>query len=450
MPRKRNLSRMNLRLRWRRWLESPERWVAIDRYSNIEPYVYDPNGTRGFLEKLRREVTNPDDVDHVHFCIDCWVPSINATQIPNASPVAGTNLAVVCADCHVNWVNCHGCDVPQRSVNSVLIEGDLLPYCHTCLNSTFSYCGTCRIHYPVGAPGHRHDGSDCCDSKAKEFVVGGLKNDTRLAVTLPAGVISEVGITEIRNHLINWGYTTYAVSEPVSSRDPVKYREIHSMACRIEEVGTEWHAKNGNYTKRLSRFAHKEFKLKIPPEVLTVVGNFARDHSTSIDFEIETTRELNMTADKFAHEGSCWWSSYFASRCTLKTNGGFGVRTFNKQGRIKGRAWVMPLKVVTGAVGIEHLEPTYNTEAEAYVVFNGYGDLSGYSGSRVLAHLTGMTYRKIKFECEPMYVNGDSAYLVGSEEIVSKYAKRLVLDVFQHSNLFESEQVAPEREMANA
>ena len=60
-------------------------------------------------------------------------------------------------------------------------------------------------------------------------------------------------------------------------------------------------------------------------------------------YETELAERLNLPRGDFAHEGSCWWTDYEHSRCSLKTCGGFGLRTFNGD-VVTGRAWVMPLR----------------------------------------------------------------------------------------------------------
>jgi len=73
------------------------------------------------------------------------------------------------------------------------------------------------------------------------------------------------------------------------------------------------------------------------------------------------------------------------------------------------------------------------------VVFNGYGDLYGYTASRIIAHLAGWTYRKIDFECSPMYINS-GGYLVAPEPVAEKYTDgELRLSVSQHSSLYDRE-----------
>jgi hypothetical protein len=146
-----------------------------------------------------------------------------------------------------------------------------------------------------------------------------------------------------------------------------------------------------------------------------------------------------MSAAAFYHDDSCWWQGYSESRCALKTNGGFGLRTFDRHGDVTGRAWVMPLKLSASG----HLEPTFNTETpDAFTVFNGYGDLAGYTAPRIVGHMAGWTYRKIGFDASPMYVNA-GGYLVAPEEVAKKYDgtnNYLILRLSQHADLLKREQ----------
>jgi hypothetical protein len=95
------------------------------------------------------------------------------------------------------------------------------------------------------------------------------------------------------------------------------------------------------------------------------------------------------------------------------------------------------------------LVPTFDTMSpDAFVAFNGYGDLNGYTGARVMAAMAGWTYARISFECSPMYVNA-GGYLIAPEEIVQT-CKSLDLSVRQHANLNEMEIANAEMDTANA
>lgn len=281
---------------------------------------------------------------------------------------------------------------------------------------------------------------NCCTSPQQQFFVRNdgdepLANDTRATVTLPAGVISAPGLQQIRDYLHRTGFSGLAYSVPL--------------------LGDEWQTRDGNYPKRLSRLAYKNSEqLRLPPEVLSHIGCIARDHSKQASTAIEITRRLNLSSAAFGNRGSCWWGSggYGYSRCAFKTNGGFGLRSFgdgnpehNSNSYVTGRAWVLPLKLDQYR---GDLTPTFATMTpDAFLVFNGYGELGGYTAPRILAHMTGWTYRKTGFACRQMYVNA-GGYLVAPEDLVAQQlpaGSTLELSVERHASLFEREQAAATR-----
>jgi hypothetical protein len=181
----------------------------------------------------------------------------------------------------------------------------------------------------------------------------------------------------------------------------------------MDAVGDQWQGKRGNYTRRLSREVYNTMGLKIPGALVSKIGNYAKEHSSDTsEWAVEFTRDLNLSPEDFCHEDSCWWGSYYESRCALKSWGGLGIRTFENDGYADvptGRAWVQPLN--------KDMQPTHNTiNAHAYVVFNCYEALSMAKPARIIAHLTGRTYRKIQLNSDAQYINGDSGWLVADEE----------------------------------
>ncbi len=270
----------------------------------------------------------------------------------------------------------------------------------------------------------------CCAAPQQSFTVRNdgqppLASDTRVTITMPAGVISPEGIREIR-------YCLFRAAQ--WSVPPDDERRLVGLGWNLAPLGEEWQTRTGNYTKRLSRHAYKEHELKLSPEILSEVGCIARDHSKPVDFTVEVTRDLNRSSRYFGNHGSCWWGCYKESRCALKTNGGFALRSFGPSGEVSGRAWVMPLRLD----GDGNLVPTFDTVTpDAFVLFNGYGELGNYTGARVMASMAGWTYKKIGFECEPMYINA-GGYLIAPEE-TAQNVSALHLSVEAHSDLSETE-----------
>lgn len=387
-----------------------------------------------FARHLRSVLTDPESVSRIRFCAICNTPGLVES---------GTALMRgewVCASDVLNCYPCFHCG-QLAAVTTHMHNNSRV--CDPCRDEHWFFCEECddwAQNENMGQHGHGGDGedSDCgCQVYATTFSIkngdGILDNDTPTKITLPGGLISDEGTGAISDYLRLMACSYNEDGEP--------YLDTSSRIWNdLAELGSRWQTRDGNYTKRLSRLAYKKHKMKIPPTVLSRVGDIARDHSKPIDFEVAVTRELNMSPTDFWHRDSCWWQSYSSSRCALKSNGGFAIRTFSddRYQPVSGRSWVMPLKF--DRTGRPQFKPTFETfEPDAFVVFNGYGALEGYAAARILAHMVGLTYRRISFSCSPMYVNS-GGYLVSSEEIAHPYTDSgLGLAVEHHSNLFETE-----------
>lgn len=340
----------------------------------------------------------------------------------------GDHGEVYCDEC---WDDCSHCGGSHPRRNMRTFDYDL--YCDEC----WGYCPDCDSEiwgdrYEVGACEDCHI---CCESPQTVFRVpfegGVIGQDERVTVSLPAGVVSDEGMEEIRDAITAHRFDNYTHAE-----HPEAWYHWSYLAENIPDMDSTWQMRDGNLTKRISRMAYKKYGLKVPPELMSQIGNIASQHSDGSDFEIEVTRDLNLPSGEFCHEDSCWWGSYVESRCVLKTNGGFGIRSFGDCGTPTGRAWVMPLKKDDG-----RLCPTFETlHPEAYVVFNGYEELDGYRAARVLAQMVGGTYRKIGLEVGGMYINSQAGYLVAREVIASQHTDgSLNLSATRHSDLWENE-----------
>lgn len=353
-----------------------------------------------------------------HRCVDCSKIDVEGSE---------TSTGFICESCQdTNYFHCDWCGDLAHNDTTRVVGDDYV--CGYCQDRYTSWCEHCDEYYHENnSVLHDHGREGCCEAPAQEFTIRNdgedpLNEDERVTINLPAGVISDEGIHAMAAYLNR--QTQYAAAAIAMSLD------------------SRWQTKEGNFTKRLSRALYKQNGSKLAPEVMSNIGNIAREHSTSVAHAVEVTRNLNLPAEEFAHEDSCWWQSYASSRCALKSNGGFGLRSFNDGDTTypTGRAWVMPLREVAGA-----LTPTFDTMTpDAFMVFNGYGDLGGYTGARIMAHMAGMTYRKVNFSADPMFINSDSGYLVGSEQIVTDHAEGVLLHLAEHSNLHATETAAAE------
>jgi hypothetical protein len=400
-----------------------EEWAGLmalpQRYDpHIARYLPPTEGmTREqFVEFLRATLTQPHLANDVRWCRDCDKIAVR----DEGHHIGGEFVCDTCID--NSYRTCNDCASLVHRDDGFWTLGECY-VCQRCFDNNYHYCEDCDGYYHRDwSDDHTHGDPGCCESPALGFTVRNdgqpaLANDTKTTVTLPAGVIDEEGLNRIVRYLCDQG--------------------LYEESGMISHLSPTWQTREGNFTKRFSRTVYKKLGRKVTPEVLSMIGTIAAEHSKSVDFTIGVTRDLNQGPEYFYHDDSCWWQSHYKSRCALKTNGGFGLLTYNPY--TSGRAWVMPLKKGAG----DRLTPTFDTMTpDAFIVFNGYGDLEGYTAARIVSHMAGMTYRKVGFECEPMYINA-GGYLVAPEDIAAKYTDGyLNLSVSTHSTLFDDEQRA--------
>jgi hypothetical protein len=390
------------------------------------PFYY--STTRGsFQSFIDEHTTNSEDLG---WCANCYDPVVEGDE-----NTVEHEDHFYCDTCWAGFYQCNDCEIV--CIRDYFDVDDNV-VCRSCYDA-YSYCEDCDVYYHSDNASEHDHPSDCdCESPAQKFNIRNnteiVANDTRFEITLPSGVIDDEGIAAICSYLNELYYELYRKDQDNA------YTNLQARSLVITTLDPQWQTKTGNFTKRLSRELHKKYSKKLPKEVLSEIGNIARQHTnTTATYSIEATRQLNLDASEFFHSESCWWQSYYASRCTLKSNGGFGIRTFDEYGDVSGRAWVMPMKKDAN----DYLNPTSNAEdPDAFVVFNGYGELSGYTGARIMSQLSGMTYRKTSFYVSGMYVNDDSGYIIAPEDLAEKIYKRhngIEINTTAHSNLYIQE-----------
>lgn len=361
-------------------------------------------------------------------CYDCEsVVLADETEDYDGNPI--------CESCREDYYDCDECGRTTHHDCATYVEGPDRTVCDSCM-SRYYWCEHCET-YSEGPCEECSTDCECCSARPTfRFPANGagtIGNDERLTLTLPKGIISDAGIAAIQEAVVEHMPTAHAFRDAAeryyalnssllgpegrTTRDAYfEASEAHSAVQRtvakaVESVGHEWQGKRGNYPKRLSSALYK-LGIKLEPATISEVGNLARQYSDDTsEYHIEFTRDLNQSAAYFYHEVSCWWQSYANSRCALKNWGGLAMRTFaeadSDQDDPSGRVFIFPLN--------EDFEPTQNAEtAHAYMVFNAYGALGGYSSARIVAHLAGKTYRKVRFDLEidNGYVNSNAGYLV--------------------------------------
>lgn len=288
--------------------------------------------------------------------------------------------------------------------------------CQRCFVEHFRFCDRCRQtyrntedHYHPPPPRH---GSKCI-AKHERFrmpnvlVASGYQPCDRIVHVQgqAVGMVPDTAFEQIAQ----------AVRDSLGFDGRFQYWQ--GADCR-ELVAANWETREGKLSKRLANKLYKTYGYKLPTELVTQIGNIARQNmSTALDYQVEFTRKLDRSASDFANPDSCWWTGWGDNnrmRCILKANGGFAMRTFYRaRARMvpQGRCWVIPLD--------DTLTATHDTmSAHAYLLFNAYVE-SGQTMSSLLAAMTGkkyVSYFQGDFaENTGMFINSGSMYLVADK-----------------------------------
>lgn len=331
----------------------------------------------------------------------------------------------------IHW--CERCDNPNWRGSWYGPANPFGDICQSCADELY-WCDDCEqwSDYP-----HEHDDDDdanfsCCSVPEPEFSFPApgadhetIANDRQFPVTSAGGVISADGMGEVYNYLSR------------TNRHPQLWDLIYGEDSTVY-VGPEWTTKAGNFPKRVAK-RYLQAGLKLSTEQLAEIGNIARRHTSSGEtYMVAFTRDLNAPASEFLHNGSCWWTSESQSRCLLKQYGGLAMRTWSvgestrlsttscqcescvrdatrvpvAAGRLRSRAWVLPL-AQSGELPLCATSDALT--ADVFVLFNAYG-LDGYEQARLLAQITGKSYRKIEFRFGNAYINNGNGFLIASPQ----------------------------------
>lgn len=377
--------------------------------------------------------------------------------------------------------NCYHCEDWFSEGMTPTEEGH--DYCEGCSDRHTFWCEICEVHSEQSHD-HDHDESDestyCCEAPMQEFTLpvyeGAALYDTLVSEQSDTGPAvaqpliysdSMYDVSVLGNYLRDDSYSViYTMLNDILLSDyplpidesPLNWQGVparmnHALNRVVMQAfrGVDRTYKpegQAVYAKRLRSAIYNATKesfgadgaVGLTPAQMSDIGTIARKGSDPLELQIAVTRDLNQSRSEFGNASSCWWSDYSHSRCTLKSNGGFGIRSFgyNAYGnrRVTGRAWVLPCKVDLNGV----VRPTFGTP-EAYVVFNGYGDLEEETGAQALAHVLGLsaTMRTYIFPPHRMYVNGETARIVATAETL-KRRLTIASGLEQHATFVEPEE----------
>ena len=229
------------------------------------------------------------------------------------------------------------------------------------------------------------------EAKLPKLLVG-----TKITVTMPIGVINEVGRNDIGRFLDDlylaplpewWDYNT-------------------QVKGRGEYVGS--------FCKRVAKYFYQTETFKISSDNLGKLGHIMSKHTDkNSQYIIDYTQKFDWDAGDFGDGGSCFWSCHKSARYALENEGAYAIRfyhdTFSRYGY--ARAWIYPTN-------------------DFYIVFNGYG-LETTDTARIMAHQLKMSYRKIELSNHGekegfLWINGSkengdsygNGFIIGPESVV--------------------------------
>lgn len=329
--------------------------------------------------------------------------------------------------------------------------------CYNCYRD-LPYCEQCEDHYFGDSSDHPCNRNCNCQSTRQAFtfpIKGGteaVESGEVVTVEFPDGQISEHGMGAIATAVWTWHTRSYPCD--YSSAFYASQEVSQRINDAISGMDPTWQTKQGNLTKRVQKLLYKDYGVKATPELITKIGNIAKEHtSTETSFKVQFSRDLNASADHWYHGSSCWWGGYSFSRCRLKGAHGLGMRVL-KDSAVSGRYYDhskacmvdapdITTQVCTGRVWLipldSNLQATPDTmQAHAYLAFNAYGNVDGFGYARIIAAMTGLSYRQVAFEAseKSMYVNrgrrGPVGYLI-APQATCEATDTLVLDEISES-----------------
>lgn len=429
----------------------------------------DRNGT------VDGDVCEPCHENYYSWCEDCeqGVRSDDTRWLNDGDKV-------VCDDCISRYyTSCDSCGEYASDDDSYRVDGD--DYCYGCYDD-LPYCDRCEERFTEANRSDHNHGGGCgedCNPLPLAFTIGVSEGsdtvgaDEPFTVTMPGGLIPDSVRYAVQN-LLRGEASNYDSKHP-----------LYAASFYVHSVGAEWKTDKGTYPKRLRRevynrsrtdmiqrrtgqvrdrhysFAKRDWDYELgpwmpeevakrsakgyslPDEIVAKIGAMCEPYSRPVNMEVQATRDINGEAEDFCHDSSCWWGDEEHSRCTLKINGGFGLRTFGTETDYwgeeyegcNGRAWVLPLRrhEITGRWHGVTGPVLDATTVDAWAVFNGYGTLSEQTAAQIVSKMTGLPSKHVDADRDDwnMWVNG-GAYIVAEQSVLDTLPNHLYLGLTAH------------------
>ncbi len=218
-----------------------------------------------------------------------------------------------------------------------------------------------------------------------------------------ATVISTSALEEIK----------YLLKEKLIEPGDFGVESISDKALKaiMDEIGTEWTTRHGNWPKRFAKVFKNQRGQKFSNDFLSQVGKIARESCVmSTGRELIVTRDFSWHPGRYGDDSSCYWGCRSGAKIILEQARAFALLIHGDDDYPLGRAWCIPYE-------------------SYYVIFNSYA-ISGESitivaFARILSDTFNYPYyRNVRLTCRdmnegPLWINGGKGYIIGAQEVAN-------------------------------
>lgn len=110
----------------------------------------------------------------------------------------------------------------------------------------------------------------------------------------------------------------------------------------LDLIGSSWVSKEGKLTKRIQKYFENYFNIKIPNNIMGIIGDGLTNFIISRDINIKITTEFDWYPGDFGDFNSCFWGSRSGAKHLIMKNGGGALKFFSNNYHKVGRCLFLP------------------------------------------------------------------------------------------------------------
>jgi hypothetical protein len=216
-----------------------------------------------------------------------------------------------------------------------------------------------------------------------------------------ATVISVSALEDIKDLL-----RSKLLDNTVWGAEPISEKSLRGL---MDEIGTEWTTKQGNWPKRFAKVFKYRRSQKFDNDFLSRVGKIARESCImSTGKELVVSKDFDWSPGDYGDYDSCFWRCRSGAKKILRDARAFALLIHGEDENPLGRAWCVPYK-------------------SYYVVFNAYArggeSITIVTFARIVSDIFNFPYyRNVRLTCRgmtegPLWINNGKGYVVGPQEV---------------------------------